>query len=100
PARPPVQLRPRRLEAFADQDRPGRDGRTPRSVLCRLPRGGGRIEAAIPAGEIRLAAVRGPHRHLLSSPGGEVGFRILDGAPLRAVASGAARVLRGARPAL
>ena len=57
PARAPVQLRPRRLEAFADQDRPGRDRRTSRSVLCRLPRGGGRIEAAIPAGEVRLAAV-------------------------------------------
>src|SRR5579863_4418028 len=100
PARPPVQLHPRRVEAFADQDRPGRHGRTPRSVLHRLPRGDGRTEAAIPAGEIRLAAVRRRHRHFLSSPGGEVGFRFLDGAPLRAVAPGPARLLQGARPAL
>ena len=39
--RPPFEFRPRRVEAFVDQDRARRDGRTSRSVFHRLSRSEG-----------------------------------------------------------
>ena len=69
PGRSPIQFRPRRVEAFVDQDRARRDGRTSRSVFCRLSRGDGGAYAAISAGEICLAAVRRGHRRFLPAQG-------------------------------